>query len=186
MDAASNYQGTWGYPLGATDLKVVRRKAGNHTQVHDFMPAAHWPANQNKLIIFFPEAFTPVCQTELGELVDWIEHFEELGFFVAAASVDAPQVIQEWFNTEEKLKGAKYPVFSSRMLPEKLGILLQNGRSKRASVFFMDNGEIVRNEHLFKVGRSLAELHRMAWGYTKSEYHADTWANPREDASCNV
>lgn len=180
-----NYQGLYGYPLSATDLKVVRRRPGNAARVHDFMPAGHWPANKNKLVIFFPEAFTPVCQSELGELVDWVEHFEALDFHVVAASTDAPETIAEWFNTEEKLRSANYPIFSSRILPEKLGITLQNGRAKRASVFLTDNGEIIRNEHFFKVGRSMAELHRMAWGFTKSEYHADSWENPNI-GKCNA
>lgn len=178
MNASQNYQGLYGYPLGATDLKVVRRKPGNEARVHDFMPAAHWPADKHKLLIFYPESFTPVCESELHELPDWVEAFAELDIFVAAACVDAPERIAEWLNTEEKLLKADYPIFSSRQLPEQLQVLLQTGRSKRASVFLMSNGEVIRQEHFFKVSRSLAELHRMAWGFVKGEKHAETCRPP--------
>jgi len=182
-----NYQGIYGYPLGAADLVVVERDSKElNAEPRAFAPGLHWPPNTHKIILFYPESMTPVCETELAELVYWQQHFATLGFMVYAACTDAPETIAEWFNSEEKLLNATYPILSSRMLPEKLQLTLQNGRAKRATVFLTAAGEVVKQEHFFRVGRSLVELHRMAYGYVNNELNANTWVEPKIKRGCDA
>lgn len=163
------------HPYGATDLAVYQN--GN---IRAFNPALDFPDDKHKLIIFYPKSFTPVCETELGALEKWRPEFEKLGFHVVAATIDFIPTIKEWFTSDELLRDAKYPVLSSKILPIKLGLLRFDGSLKRSSVFIMRDGETVRIEHFDKVGRSLAELHRMAYGYTTDSYCAEGWKSPED------
>lgn len=161
------------YPYNATDIKVYQ-----DGQMRGFSKALDFPEDKHKLIIFYPKSNTPVCETEMGALEKWRPEFEKLGVHVIAATIDLVPTISEWFTNEEQLKSAKYPVISSRILPQRLGLLRSDGSLRRASVFIMRDGENVRMEHFDKVGRSLAELHRMAYGYTTDSYCAEGWTSP--------
>ncbi len=163
------------YPFGATDLKVY--EAG---EMLGFNRDRHFKPNMHKLVIFYPKSNTPVCETEMGALEQWKPKFEELGVQVIAASIDFVPTIKQWFTTDKQLKDATYPVLSSRILPQRLGLLRSDGSLRRSSVFIMKDGEQVKIEHFEKVGRSLAELHRMAYGYTTDSYCAEGWTSPAD------
>jgi alkyl hydroperoxide reductase subunit AhpC len=140
------------------------------------LTAEDWPNDKHKLIVFIPEAFTPVCATELGALNGWYDVFQELGCELMAACVDSPDRLQAWLDEEPQLADARYKMLSSYLLPLQLGVL-DNGRAKRASVFVMKDGQVVKQEHFDKVGRSLAELHRMLYGYSTDSYCAEGWTS---------
>src|SRR5687767_11030658 len=88
--------------LGVTNIQVIE---GN--EVHRI---AHedWPPDKHKLLIFVPEAFTPVCASELGAMNAWHEHFQGLGCELIAACVDSPARLLDWFNTEELIADPRY------------------------------------------------------------------------------
>jgi alkyl hydroperoxide reductase subunit AhpC len=157
--------------LGATDIQVIE-----NGQVRA-LAAEDWPPDMQKLLIFIPEAFTPVCQSELGAMNDWCDRFQDLGCELIAACVDSPARLLDWFATEPLLANPSYKTFSTYQLLLMLN-LLENGRSKRASVFIAKNGEIVKQEYPLKVGRSFEELHRMVWAYTTGSYCAEGWQSP--------
>lgn len=167
-------QGVQGSRLfGAGDISVLQE--GNR---HRFT-AADWPADKHKLIIFVPEAFTPVCETELGALNAWYDAFQKLDCELYAASTDPIVRMEDWIGTEPLLSNPKYRILSSYLLPMQLG-LLEDGRAKRSSVFVTRDGEVVKMEHFDKVGRSMAELHRMLHGYTTDSYCAEGWTSPED------
>lgn len=162
-------------PFLADDIKVYQEGV-----MRGFIQSKDFPVGKHKLIIFYPKSNTPVCETELGALEKWRPKFEELGIQVIAATIDYVPTIKDWFTTEELLKDAKYPVLSSTKLPQRLGLLRSDGSLRRSSVFVMENGETVKIEHFERVGRSLAELHRMAYGYTQDSYCAEGWTSPAD------
>jgi len=132
-------------------------------RVTDFSKDAHWPVDKHKLLIFFPESFTPVCESELGQLESWLGKFADEDTFVAAACTDPPESVAEWFRVDEKLKDATFPIFCSHELARSFGVLDPSLRAKRATVLITTEGETIRQEHLFKTGRSLKELYRTVY-----------------------
>lgn len=161
------------HPLRATDIAVI-----DSGEIRKFEPS-DWSNSNHKLLIIIPEAFTPVCQTELGSLNKWVEKFQDLGCEIIAVSSDPVLRLKEWFESEQALANPSYKIFSSYLLPSRLG-LMENGRPKRSSVFIMSDGEVVKQEHFSKVGRSFAELHRMLYGYTTDSYCAEGWQSPED------
>lgn len=158
-------------PMQANDLQVVVRG-----EIRAFT-ATDWPADRHKLLIFYPQTFTPVCQSELGAINDWLPKFDELGCTIIAATADPAGAVVDWYTQEPLLADLQCLTFSSYLLPARLGTA-EGGRTKRASVFVMADGTIVKQEHFPTVGRSFAELHRMLYGYTTSSYCAEGWLPP--------
>ena len=141
--------------------------------------ASDWSIYTHKLLLLFPSSYTPVCGSEMGALNDWIDSFKEQNVDVIPVCTDPIEMIKDWYLEEEQLSNPKYKVFSSYLLPARLN-LLEQGRAKRSSVFISKDGEIVKQEYPFKVGRSLAELHRMVYAYNTDSYCAEGWTNPSD------
>lgn len=160
-------------PLGANDIMVYDSGSVRKLSKND------WSEDRHKLLLFFPETFTPVCGTEMGALNNWIEEFNKLGVDVFGATADPIHAVKDWYETEEQLANPNYKVISSYIFPTRLNIM-NNGRAKRASVFITKNGDVVVQEHFLKVGRSLKELHRMMYAYTTDSYCAEGWEDPSD------
>lgn len=161
-------------PMGAGDIQVL-----DNGFVRRFDKTKDWLDNRHKLILFFPETFTPVCETEMGSLNQWVESFDQLDCDIYGATSDPIHAVKDWFEQEEVLKDPKYKVFSSYILPTRFNIM-NNGRVKRASVFVTKEGDVVVQEHFLKVGRSIDELHRMMYGYSTGSYCAQGWKSPED------
>jgi len=161
-------------PYNAGDIYVVQQD----NEIRR-LTEGDWSQDRHKLLIFIPEAFTPVCETELGALNKWIPEFNKLNTDVIAVCTDTAPKLQDWFASEPQLQKRDYNVFSSYKLPLNLN-LIENGRAKRSSVFIMNTGEVVKQEHFHKVGRSLAELHRMLYGFSTDSYCAEGWQSPED------
>lgn len=160
-------------PFGAADMMVLDQGEVRRFKMED------WPSYRHKLLLFFPETFTPVCGTEMGNLNDWVEEFDKLDCDVFGVTADPIHAVKDWYDQEEMLKDPKYKVISSYMLPTRLNII-NNGRTKRASVFITKEGDLVVQEHFMKVGRSLKELHRMMFAYTTDSYCGEGWEDPSD------
>ena len=161
--------------FNATDIRVYNPNTSEITK----FSSEDWNNDRHKLILFFPKTFTPVCETEMGAVNQWLPYFEELNCDVYGATADPAHLVKEWFEGDDLLKDAKFKVLSSYLMPARLG-LMDNGVVKRSSVFIMQDGEIVKQEHFNKVGRSLAELHRMLYGYSTDSYCAEGWQSPAD------
>lgn len=163
------------YPFKARDINVIGADGSISKFVSD-----DWNNNVHKLLVVIPEAFTPVCQTELGAMSGWADEFQKLDCQLIAVCSDPVPKLMDWFQQEESLSERNWPTFSSYDLPSKLG-LIRNGRTKRASVFITDEGEVVKQEHFDKVGRSFVELHRQMYAYTTGEYCGEGWQDPSDN-----
>jgi alkyl hydroperoxide reductase subunit AhpC len=161
------------YPFRANDIQVIENNS-----IHRFV-AADWPEDMDKLLIFVPAAFTPVCEDEAGHMSKWYEEFRSLGCEMILCLTDPAAMIKDWFDSEELLRNPPYKAFSSYLLPNRLN-LTDNGRAKRSSVFITKEGEIVKQEHFKDVGRSFEELHRMYWAYTTKNYCGAGWKSPAD------
>lgn len=160
-------------PMGANDVMVLDKGEVRKLNSND------WPEDRHKLILFFPETFTPVCQTELGALNNWVQAFNELGVDVYGATADPIHAVKDWYDEEEALANPQYKVLSSYILPTRLSIM-NNGRVKRASVFITKDDEVIIQEHFMKVGRSIAELHRTFYAFTTDSYCGENWRDPSD------
>lgn len=160
-------------PFGANDISVYDSSNGEVRKFNE----SDFNLDRHRLFLFFPETFTPVCKTEMGNLNDWIDEFDKLGVDVFAATTDPAHAIKNWYEEEETLKNSKYKVLSTYILPARLGIT-NGGKAKRASVFMTAQGDVVIQEHFMKVGRSIKELHRMMYGYIQDSYCAEGWEDP--------
>lgn len=162
-------------PFSATDIQIYDSATGELRKwsSSDFVDSRH------KLFLFFPETFTPVCQSEMGNLNQWIEEFDKLGVDVYAATTDPGSAVKEWYETEEELRGSKYRVISSYLLAQRLGVTY-GSRAKRANVFISTSADVIVQEYPMKVGRSLEELHRMVYAYTTDSYCAEGWKSPKD------
>lgn len=161
-------------PFMAADIQVVDRG-----EVRKFQ-ASDWDNDKHKLLVQIPEAFTPVCETELGAMSKWYPEFQKLNCELIAVCTDPAPMLLDWQNSEPLLKDPLYKTFSSYMLPSRLG-LLDNGRGKRASIFITAEGEVVKMEHFNKVGRSFKELHRMLYAYTQDTFCGEGWEDPTDN-----
>lgn len=161
------------WPFNANDITVVTDGEVRKFQESD------WDNDKHKLLVFIPEAFTPVCQTELGAINQWYDEFQKLNTELIVVCTDPAGMLLDWVREEPSLKDPKYKIFSSYLLPTRIGVS-SNGRAKRASVFVTNENEIVIQEHFFKVGRSFAELHRMMYGFSTDSYCAEGWQSPSD------
>lgn len=162
-------------PFDAVDIQVYEPESGTVRKWDE----SDFPQDRHRLFLFFPEVFTPVCQTEMGNLNDWVAEFDKLGVDVFGVTTDPVHAIKDWYEQEEALQGSKYKVLSTYILPTRLGVT-NGGRAKRASVFMTTDGDVVIQEHFLKVGRSLKELHRMMYGYVQDSYCAEGWEDPSD------
>lgn len=160
-------------PLNANDIQVYD---GETTR--DFI-ASDWPKNRHKLILLYPETFTPVCTNEMGSINKWVDEFDKLNCDIYSLTTDPIEDVKSWYESQDELKGAKYLALSSFLFPLRLGLLRQD-RTKRASVIITSSGETITHEHFMNVGRSIKELHRTLHAYTTGSYCGSDWEDPSD------
>lgn len=160
-------------PFNSSDIMVLDSGDVRRFQAED------WPSYRHKLLLFFPETFTPVCGSEMGALNDWIEAFDNQDVDVFGITADPIHAVKDWYESEEMLQNPKYKVLSSYILPTRLGIMF-NGKAKRASVFITKDKDVIVQEHFLKVGRSLEELHRQIYAYNQDSFCGEGWQSPQD------
>lgn len=97
---------------------------------------------KNVLLAFFPAAFSPVCTSEMGELLANQDAILKLDAQILASSVDS-RWVEKAFSKE---LGLKFPVlsdFNKKVIPLYGALYEEKGFAKRA-VFVMDKrGKVV-------------------------------------------
>lgn len=117
------------------------------------------------VLCFYPADFTFVCPTELKDLNQKFEEIQQMGNVEAmVVSVDSVFSHKSRINSEELLKGFKFPMVSDRTttLSRYFGILNHDsGNSERGTFIISPDGVLKTIEiHTDAVGRSAKELVR--------------------------
>lgn len=160
-------------PFSATDVMVYD---GQETRA---LAPEDWPKNRHKLLLFYPETFTPVCSSEMGALNKWVGAFNDLECDIYSVTTDSIDDVRDWYVHERNLNGIKYKALSSILLPLRLG-LMNHDRVKRSSVIITQEGDMIKQEHFMNVGRSIEELHRTLYAYSTGSYCGEGWKSPAD------
>ncbi len=116
------------------------------------------------VLFFYPADFTFVCPTELGELADHYEEFQNLNTEVISVSTDTAFVHKAWHDDSATIKKIKYPMLADpamRVCKSYWTLIEEEGLSLRATYFINPKGIVKAFEfHDNSIGRSVAETLR--------------------------
>ena len=116
------------------------------------------------ILVFYPEDFTFVCPTELGELADNYKEFQKIKTEILSISTDSVFVHKAWHETSETIKKIKFPMLADPTgdICRKYGTYIpEEGLSLRGT-FIIDPDSILKayEIHDNSIGRSAEELIR--------------------------
>ena len=137
-----------------------------------------------KVILSHPMDFTPVCSTELIEMSNLQEEFENLGVKILIVSTDPLDTHKQWKKSLEQIEYKNYPrqkinfpiVDDSKLaIAKKYGMIhleTDNNRDVRG-VFIIDPDNKIRAELFYpqEVGRNMNELLRTVVALQTTERH---------------
>lgn len=116
------------------------------------------------VFFFYPADFTFVCPTELEDMADNYERFQELGVEIYSISTDTHFVHKAWSDASESIRKINYPMLAdpTGTLTRALGVHIEEeGLAYRGTFVFNPEGEIKICEiHDNGIGRNAEELLR--------------------------
>lgn len=116
------------------------------------------------VVFFYPADFTFVCPTELGDLADHYEQFQEMGVEVYSVSTDTHFTHKAWQNASDTIAKIKYPMIgdpTGRMTRNFDVMIEEDGLALRGTFVINPEGEIkIAEIHDLGIGRSAVELIR--------------------------
>lgn len=156
-------------------IPLIGEKAPSFTS-ESTMGTINFPSDYGKnwkVILSHPMDFTPVCSTELIELANLREEFENLGVNLLTVSTDPLETHNQWKKVLEQIEYKQYnrkeiyfPIIddSNLSIAKLYGMIhleSDNNRDVRG-VFIIDPDNIVRAEFFYpmEVGRNIDELIR--------------------------
>jgi peroxiredoxin (alkyl hydroperoxide reductase subunit C) len=126
-----------------------------------------------KLILSHPADFTPVCSTELIEMANLQNKFEELGVKIITVSTDPLETHKQWKKALEQIEYKGYsrqkinfPIVddSSLVIAKLYGMIHRESDNNRdvRGIFIIDPDNKIRAEFFYpqEVGRNMNELIR--------------------------
>lgn len=141
------------------DFKVQAYHNGNFKEVTNEDVLGRW-----SVFFFYPADFTFVCPTELGDLADHYEKFQEVGCEIYSVSEDTHFVHKAWADTTETIGKIKYPMLAdpTGKLARFFEVLIEEeGLALRGTFIVNPEGEIQAYEvHQNGIGRNAEELLR--------------------------
>ena len=141
------------------DFKVQAYHNGNFKEVTTEDVLGKW-----SVFFFYPADFTFVCPTELGDLADQYEKFQEVGCEIYSVSEDTHFVHKAWADTTETIGKIKYPMLAdpTGKLARFFEVLIEEeGLALRGTFIVNPEGEIQAYEvHQNGIGRNAEELLR--------------------------
>jgi NADH-dependent peroxiredoxin subunit C len=116
------------------------------------------------VLVFYPADFTFICPTELGDLADKYEQFQQLGVEILSVSTDTVFVHKAWADNSPTIAKIKYPMLadpSGRICKDYGTYIPEEGLSLRGT-FIIDPDGILKAWELHdnSIGRSGEELLR--------------------------
>jgi len=116
------------------------------------------------VLFFYPADFTFICPTELGEMADHYQQFQEMGVEVLSVSTDTVFVHKAWHDASETIKKIRFPMVADPNGQICVGyntIIPVEGLSLRGTFIIDPNGVlkcVEMNDN--SIGRSAKELIR--------------------------
>lgn len=89
----------------AEAFKVQAFCRGKFEEVTKESLLGHW-----SVLFFYPADFTFVCPTELGDLQDYYEDFQDEGCEIYSVSEDTHFVHKAWADASETIRKIQYPM----------------------------------------------------------------------------
>ncbi len=141
------------------EFKVEAYKDGQFITVTDQDVKGKWT-----IFFFYPADFTFVCPTELVDMADNYEKFQELGVEVYSVSTDSHFVHKAWHDASATIRTIKYPMLAdpTGALSRAFGVMIEEaGMAYRGTFLVNPEGQIkVAEIHDNNIGRNADELLR--------------------------
>lgn len=119
----------------------------------------HW-----SVFVFYPADFTFVCPTELGDLADNYDKFQEIGCEIYSVSTDSHFVHKQWHEQSDTIAKIKYPMLAdpAAKLAQDFEVLVESDwQALRGSFIVNPEGVITAYEvNDMGIGRNATELLR--------------------------
>lgn len=140
-------------------FEVDAYQCGAFIKVNERTDAGKW-----RIFFFYPADFTFVCPTELGDLAEHYEAFQEAGCEIYSISTDSHFVHKAWADASDTIKKIKYPMLSDAAwtLSKQFDVLEETiGQALRGTFLVDPDGVVQAYElHNLGIGRSASELLR--------------------------
>lgn len=153
-------------------FRVQAYRQGAFLEVTDEDLKGHW-----SVVFFYPADFTFVCPTELGDLQDFYEEFQEAGCSIYSVSEDTHFVHKAWADASDTIRRIQYTMLGdpAGALARQFGVLCEEeGQALRATFILDPEGEIKAYEiHDMGIGRNAEELLRKVQAAQFVEAHGD-------------
>lgn len=142
-----------------SDFNVQAYQNGEFKEVNLDSIKGKW-----SVFVFYPADFTFVCPTELGELADKYNEFQEIGCEVYSISTDTHFTHKAWADASETIGKIKYPMLAdpTGKLARDFEVMIEEeGLALRGSFVINPEGQIRAYEiHDNGIGRNAEELLR--------------------------
>lgn len=129
------------------------------------------------ILFFYPADFTFVCPTELSDLGNLYDKFQEIGCEVYSVSTDTHFTHMAWHESSELIGKISYPMLAdpTGTLTRSLDAYIEsNGLAERATFVIDPDGKIVAYEVVAgNIGRNADELLRRVQALQFVREHGD-------------
>ena len=154
------------------NFKVQAYCQGKFAEVTKEELLGHW-----SVLFFYPADFTFVCPTELGDLQDHYEEFEEIGCRIYSVSEDTHFVHKAWADASGTIRRIRYTMLGdpAGVLARQFGVLVEDeGQALRGTFILNPEGKVKAYEiHDMRIGRNAEELLRKVQAAQFVEEHGD-------------
>ncbi len=131
------------------------------------------------VLFFYPLDFTFICPTEIERFAETEGDFKKLNAVIVGASTDSEFSHKNWYETESKLKGVKFPVIAdtSLRLSSAYGVLIAEKGIALRGTFIIDPDGILRYSLVsdLSVGRNVKETLRVLEALQTGELCPVNW-----------
>ena len=132
---------------------------GTFTEVSDADLKGRW-----SVVFFYPADFTFVCPTELGDLADHYDEFQELGVEIYSVSTDTHFTHKAWHDTSDTIGKIQYPMIGDPTgeITRNFGVMRDGQGLADRGTFLVDPDGVVQFMEVTAegIGRNAAELLR--------------------------
>lgn len=154
------------------DFKVQAYHNGKFVEVSKEDVLGKWG-----IFFFYPADFTFVCPTELGDLADHYDKFQEIGAEIYSVSEDTHFVHKAWADTTETIGKITYPMLAdpTGKLARFFEVLIEEEGMALRGTFIVDPDGVIQayEVHQNGIGRNAEELLRKVQAAQFVREHGD-------------